>query len=33
MKTQKTTDQTFNSATQNNTGRAISFGMGENTIF
>jgi hypothetical protein len=25
MKTQKTTDQTLNSATQNNTGRAISW--------
>ncbi|EFX89420.1 hypothetical protein DAPPUDRAFT_303034 [Daphnia pulex] len=31
MKTQKTTDQTFNAATQNITGRAISYGMDENT--
>jgi hypothetical protein len=30
MKTQKTTDQTFNAATQNITGRAISYGMDEN---
>jgi hypothetical protein len=30
MKTQKTTDQTFNSATQNITGREISYGMDEN---
>jgi hypothetical protein len=31
METQKTTDQTFNAATQNITGRAISYGMDENT--
>ncbi|EFX89632.1 hypothetical protein DAPPUDRAFT_303017 [Daphnia pulex] len=30
MKTQKTTDQIFNAATQNITGRAISYGMDEN---
>jgi hypothetical protein len=30
MKTQKTTHQTFNAATQNITGRAISYGMDEN---
>jgi hypothetical protein len=30
MKTQKTTDQTFNTATQNITGRAISYSMDEN---
>jgi hypothetical protein len=31
MKTQKTTDETFNTATQNITGRAISYGTDEKT--
>jgi hypothetical protein len=31
MKTQKTTDQNFKAASRNITGRAISYGMDENT--